>query len=570
MKVCYHEVDVNLIRRRMMIKLYNGYTEEKWQGILADPYYADPIEAILKKAEEYLAVPPPQIKFTDLHAFVVTGDRSAYEKAYNEYGSRVSVFFMAYMVSSDDKYIDPLSNAIWNICDIETWGLPAHVPESASIQGRREFLELVSCSHGGRFGEILKVMEDKLPELVARRLRAEIRERVVESYLKNDYGWKRSESNWAAVCAAGVLGAFLYVATPEEIEKAIPSLCQVAESFLRGFDDEGCCKEGYSYWHYGFSSFCAFAEMLKNYTEGKIDYFKLPKVHEIAKFQENISINDTECVRFSDCGAAFRPDPVLSQFLKTVYPDVQIPSLSSPKRVLNFREMLWLNSALKDSEFAPTSRTYHENQWFIHRGAVYNFACKAGCNSEPHNHNDVGSFMISMDNAVTFTDIGTGIYTRQYFGAERYECLEPSSRSHSVPIINGKYQVTGKERSTIYIDSEHEYAFSMENAYSDDTLKSLKRHFVCGDDMLTLTDTYEFTEAPISVVERFVTLREPTLEEGKIKVGATVLEYDPCVFDVSMTTEESVRSVKLTETVYMVDLTVKKPSKEFSVSVKFH
>ncbi len=552
-----------------MARLYNGFTEEKWEKILSDPYYSIPIKVIVDKAETYLASQPPQLKFTDIHAFVVTGDRSAYEKAYNEYGGRVNAFFMAYMLTKDDKYIDPLVNAIWDICNVETWALPAHVKEIYSLKDRREFLELVSCNHGRKLGEILTVMEDKLPELVVRRIKNEVRERVIYPYLNKDFSWKRSESNWGAVCICGTLGAFLYVATPEEIEEAIPQMCSTADLFLKGFDDEGCCKEGYAYWHYGFSHFCMFADMLRNYTEGRIDYFADPKVHAIAKFQENVSINETQCVRFSDCGGAFRPDPVLSQFLKTVYPDVQIPSLAPPTYVLSLTDFLWLNSALKDSKLEPKSMTYHENQWFIHRGPVYNFACKAGCNAEPHNHNDVGSFMISKDGEVTFTDPGTGVYTRQYFSSERYSCLEPSSRSHSVPVINGEYQVTGNKRSTVYIDAEHEYAFSMENAYAVESLSSLKRHFVCEDGALILTDTYEFTEEPASVAERFVTLREPVIGEGSITVGATVLTYDPEIFELSVSTEGCVRSATLTETLYMLDLVVKAPSRSFSVSVKF-
>ncbi len=555
-----------------MRKLYNGYTEERWAKICSDPYYQGVIATTLKKAEDYIATPPPQIKFTDMHAYVTTGDRSAYQSAYFNLNDRVDVFFLSYMMTKDEKYIDHLSNALWNVMDLEMWGLPAHVSEETPLEMRHTWLELVSANQGKRLGELLTLMEDKLPTLVAKRLRSELRTRIVRPFIDypNEYWWRRGKSNWSAVCVCGVLGGFLYVAEPDEIESQIPEMCAIADSFLESFDADGCCQEGYGYWSYGFSYFCRFAEMLRNYTEGKIDYFKDPKVYKIAKFQENVSINETQCVRFSDCGEYFRPSAPLAQFMKSVYPDVQIPPIPAPSYWMSFHDILWLDPALSNCKMEPSSYTYHDTQWFIRRGKSYNFACKAGHNNEPHNHNDIGSFLISKGGRVTFTDPGGGEYTRQYFSSERYTILVTSSRGHSVPVINGNYQVTGKEKSTMFVDTDNEYAFSMENAYKLDELKSLKRHFVCGDDELTMTDTYEFTETPDSVVERFVTLVEPSkIEEGSITVGESTLVYDPAIYEFSMSTDTCVRSSTFHETLYIIDLKVKAPSKSFTVSVKF-
>ena len=556
-----------------MRKLYNGFTEEGWAKVCADPYFKPSLDAMVARAESYIETPPPQIKFTDIHAFVTTGNRSEFEKAYGNLNSRVDSFFMAYMITKDDKYIDHLANAIWNVCDLETWALPAHVKESVSLERRHSWLELVSCNQGRRLGEMLALMEDKLPELVVRRLKNELRERIIEPYKKytgsDGFWWRRGESNWSAVCVAGVLGGFLYAATPEEIEEQIPEMCESAEAFLRSYDDEGCCKEGYGYWSYGFGYFCIFAEMLKNYTEGRIDYFKRPKVHAIAKFQENISMNENQCVRFSDCGEYFRPPLALSHFLKRKYPDVQIPPIPAPTGPVSLMDYFWIDPTLADCKMEPTNYIYHETQWFIHKGNVYNFACKAGYNGEPHNHNDIGSFLISKNGRVTFTDPGGGEYTRQYFSNERYTVLEPSARSHSIPVINGCYQVGGSEKSKIYVEKEHEYAFSMENGYKIETLKSLKRHFVCDEDVLTMTDTYEFTEMPESVVERFSTLVEPKIEEGRVTVGATVLEYNADELEISLSTDTCVRSRTLSETLYLIDLKVKNLKESFSLTFKF-
>ena len=554
-----------------MIGYISGWTEENFKRILSDPYYSKKLEGLKKAGDEFLESEPPRVKFTDIHNFVLTGNRSVYENVYGEYRTRMLTFALLYNLTKDRKYIDPLADILWNICDLETWGLPAHVPEKDSLDRRRCFLELVSCNIGEQLGHVLALARDALPELVVRRVENEVRERIVESYKKYDFWWKRGTSNWTAVCISGVLGSYLHFATKEEIDEAIPLMVESIEGFLSGFDSEGCCMEGYAYWSYGFSYFCYFADMLRNYTEGKINLFERERVHDIAKFQENCAINDTQCIRFSDCGEYYRPYNILAHFLKNEYADLEIPAIPVPSGSgCDIRGFVWLDPSLTDSSMNPKSKIYHDAQWFIYRSSAYNFACKAGHNAEPHNHNDVGSFMISKNGKVTFTDPGTGEYTRQYFGNERFTILEPSSRSHSVPIINGKYQKEGiKEKAVIYAESENEYCFSMQQVYCDESLKSLKRGFVCGEDSIVMTDSYEFSEMPESVVERFSTLTKPELSSGKVVCGETVLEYDADKFDAELVVEICNRAGSVKENLYLVDLKVKNPEVKMEFSFKF-
>ena len=172
---------------------------------------------------------------------------------------------------------------------------------------------------------------------------------------------------------------------------------------------------------------------------------------------------------------------------------------------------------------------------------------------------------------LSFTDPGTGAYTRQYFNPkERYNNLEPSARAHSLPIIDGIYQIKKEGKSTIYKESEREYSFSMENGYDIENLKSLTRHFVCEDECLVLTDSFVLDTEPKSLVERFVTLVEPKIEEGRVTVGESVLVYDTEIFELTLNTDICRRKRDLEETLYMIDLSVKNPQKETTVSVKFY
>ena len=549
-----------------------GFTEEKIEQIKTHPYYSMKVEALKKYVEDSLLTEPKRIKFSDIHLFVETGNRSVYQDVYFNYTSRMRAYALAYLLFKDDKYITPLADMIWNICDLECWALPAHAPEKETIDKRRCWLDLCSTNLGAQIGEVLVMVGDKLPELVVRRATAQVRERIIEGYKKYKFWWYDATSNWSAVCIAGVLGSYLYFATEEEIEEQLPNMIKTAEGFLTGFDADGCCMEGYGYWAYGFSYFCNFADLLRNYTNGKIDMFKNPRVHQVAKFQENCAINENQCIRFSDCGEYYRPAAPLAHFLKNEYPDVQIPSIHpNGYPSTSIRDYVWEDPNLENAKMDELkSCIFTDAQWFIYRSQKYNFACKAGHNNEPHNHNDVGSFMISKDGRVTFTDPGGGEYTRQYFSSERYTILEPSSRSHSVPIINGNLQKTVAAKSTVFVQNEKEYAFSMQGVYGDETLKMLKRHFVCEEDEIILTDTYEFDVVPESVVERLVSLVEPTsMEKGRITVGATVLLYDPEVVDFELNTDTCVRSATVSEKLYMFDFKVKNLAKDIKIEFKF-
>lgn len=554
-----------------MIGYITGWTPEKIEEIRTSPYFAKQVEAVRKNAEFMLANEPQRLKFSDMHMFETTGNRSVYEKVFNDYFARLTTYMFMYILDNDEKYVIPTADIIWNICDMETWGLPAHVLEKYDVPSRRIFLELCSCNVGRYFGEVLACMGDKLPELVVRRMKQQVRERIIDSYKNNYFGWMETTNNWGAVCTAGVFASYVYFATEEEINDQLPKMLKTMDLYLTGFDSEGCCYEGFAYWDYGFSYFCYFADMLRNYTNGRINYFADPRVHAVAKFQENCAINETQCISFSDCGGRYWPSPKLVHFLKREYSDVQIPAIHPlSSNDANIRAFVWLDPSLENSVMNFENKIYHEAQWFIYRSAAYNFACKAGHNNESHNHNDVGSFLISKNGKVTFTDAGTGEYTKQYFSDDRYSVLVTSGRGHSLPIINGQVQVAKSDKSKVFIERENEYAFSMENGYDIKELTSLKRHFICSEGVISMTDTYEFSETPTSVVERFVTLVEPTAEElGRVRCGDTVLEYDPAVFELSISSELAHRAGGRTEPLYLVDLKAKAPASNMTLAVSF-
>ena len=559
-----------------MARIFREYNPEKIAEVRNHPYYAKLREDTIKMADVYVETDPPVIKFSKLHLYVETGNREIFEKDYTNYEARMTTLTLAYVITEEDKYLTALADIIWNICDFESWSIPAHVSEKLSTERRRQNLDLTSCIMGYRMSEIIYLLGDKLPELVVRRARDEVRYRVIDSFAKyteKEFSWYNKIDNWSAVCVAGVLCSYLYIATDDEIQAQLPAMRKIAENYLKGFAEDGCCTEGYGYWIYGFSFFCLFAKMLCDYTDGEINYFADEKVHKIAMFQQNILLNERECISFSDGNLEFEPRIWLSHFLKKTYPDMQLPALPEQfeETIGNTRLRFVFSSDpnIKGGEIKPISHIFHNAEWFLCHTEDYALGAKAGHNKEFHNHNDVGSFIISKNGKVTFCDPGAGEYTADYFGAGRYDIFLPSARAHSVPVINGEYQIVGERKGGVIIAEERRFRFRMDNGYVIDTLESLIRDFECLDDSIRMSDEYVFTEQPVSVSERFVSLLPITEGEGVLLCGDTVMHFDKDRFDVVISEEIVPRKHGKTDTVYYADLTVKNPEKTMKLVFEF-
>lgn len=565
-----------------MAKIFREFTEEKLHEVRTHPYYENARKAIIDRADKCCVSDPPVIKFSKIHLYVENGNREIFERDHIEYETRLHTLFLAYIITADEKYLTPLADIIWNICDFESWSIPAHVSESLPIKDRRRNLDLCSCIFGYRISEIIYFIGDKLPELVCRRAKAEVKYRIIDSFASADdskYFWLTCTNNWAAVCIAGVLCSYLYLATDEEIEAELPRMMKIADNYLSGFEDDGCCTEGYGYWNYGFSFFCVFAKMLADYTDGRINYFENEKVHKIAMFQQNILMNESQCLSFSDGALSFEPYSWLSHFLKGIYPDMQLPALPSEcitdystaplQHGAPIRYIIWTDPKYVGETLTPVSHSFKNAEWFLYHGKEYSLGAKAGHNDEFHNHNDVGSFLISKNGRVTFCDPGGGEYTKEYFSAERYSIFVTSARAHSVPIINGVYQSFGKREGRVDIFDEDRFKFSMKGGYEIDTLTSLVRDFECLGDHVKLTDTYEFSELPTSVTERFVSLLPIEEKDGTLVCGDSTLVFDSDAFDITFGSEIVSRKRSDKETVYYVDLSAKHLDKHLEFTFEF-
>ncbi|GHU25215.1 heparinase [Spirochaetia bacterium] len=495
----------------------------------------------------------PALSYQDYIRFDTTGDRRKYEAAYFERRDRLMVYAFSVWLWNKSEDIHALEDTIWAICDEYSWCLPAHmagkslaVPITRAEKKQAGILmeggsdnaiklDLFACETGFALAECCAMLEGVLSPLVVERARNEAYRRLIKSYLENGglQHWELLEMNWCAVCAGSLAGAACYLIEDDLflggiLHKLIPTL----DRFLNSFSADGACIEGLSYWTYGVSFFVDAADLIYRRTGGKIDLFQDPRFEKIALFQQACYLPGGAIINYSDArDTGFSLG--LTGFLKKRFPGVEIPSITRVMK-LNHDDISHFAPALRDLLWSPeeppvppayTATTIFPNaQWLISTAGDTAFTAKGGHNDEPHNHNDVGTFIYYKKGKMIFADLGSGFYIKDYFNENRYTIFCNQSLSHSLPIIAGQGQKPGRDAcaTDCSIAATAEMSLDIAPAYGIQELASLKRRYAFDRTQgnLKLEDHFVFQGASLPVTERFVSLYPPKFKDGLIHIDA--------------------------------------------------
>ncbi|MFB5673756.1 heparinase II/III family protein [Paenibacillus terreus] len=509
--------------------------EEFWQRVGAAEEYEAIVTEIRREEKRLADLPIPELTFGLFTIFEKQGSRLEYESVYFERRRRLNTYALLSLLKPDNKtFARELHEAIWSICNEYTWCLPAHV-RSTKVSGA---IDLFAAETGFTLSELLLLLGERLPLLLRARIREEVETRLLEPYLKGGpFEWETATHNWSAVCAGSVGAAALLLLDPSEKLTTITAKALGSMScYLAGFGEDGACLEGVGYWNYGFGYFVYFADLLKRRTESRINLFEHPKVRQIALFQQKCYLHADSTVNFSDSLGRVPVQIGLTHYLSRLYPEMELPPVSIRASYTDdhcsrwapaFRNIVWFDPEKRDNSWRDADYFLPDAEWIISRYSTehgsFGFAAKGGNNDEPHNHNDIGGFILYAGGIALVAELGSGEYTAAYFGEERYSFDCNGSQGHSVPIVDGCYQQKGpgsKARvlqATVH-DSEVSFRLDITAAYSAPRLSSLVRELVwrkSGLPSLKLSDEFNFTSLPGSVVERLVTMCPPVIPEAE-------------------------------------------------------
>ncbi|MCX7049486.1 MAG: heparinase II/III family protein [Candidatus Sumerlaeota bacterium] len=491
-----------------------------WKRLAANKAYAN----VVKDAEKAAASPMPEMTEEIYMQFKQTGRRtSEYAKCRSARYKTVPQYTHAECIENKGRFLKPLEAAMRSICQEKTWIYNFHDPNLDDYHGKKITIDLSSNDIAANLAASLYLLGDRLSAETRQMVTAKLRERIFDPYHKAVDGtgmrlwWITADMNWNSVCHAGVVAAAL-AACPDRNERAffVAAAEKYSKDFLRGFGGDGYCAEGMGYWNYGFGNYIQLCETVFQATHGKLDLYNLEGARETALYPVRIRLINNIAPAYADSGVNPKPGMQLMSYINRRYElglkDFVVPDFATAGGGLVSSLMYSCPNSATSRPQAADKEFYELHTLFEH-GGVLNcrplpgspcrmaVSFKGGHNAEPHNHNDLGSFLVTLGNETLILDPGGEIYTARTFSKDRYKSNLLNSWGHPVPVIAGKLQKTGASAKAVIVaknftEQADTYAMDISSAYETPGIQTLKRTFVysrAGEGTLTVTDDFAFT-----------------------------------------------------------------------------
>ena len=516
---------------------------QAWDGIPAE--YR---QEIRKLAEEYAAVPYPVRSASGFLAFVRTGDRQADEVPYFQRRRKLCAAVLNCCVCPDAG-LDDVIDGIWLLCEESTWVISAHnvnpipsapVPADYPLPDiRKPYIDLFSAQTGmilSLASSLLGKRLDGVSPLIRKRIREEIRKRILRPFMVTDEFWwmgyrRKDLNNWTPWILSNIMVcAVLDPMPPKKLAELLERACGMLDRWLDVLPADGGCDEGPGYWNMAGGSLLDCLILLEKVTGGKMTFRDNQKIRNILRFPLEVELENGWFANFADCDA--RPfisgerletagqllgDPALAALgarMRGTIAD-QLNDVPHLTRALD----LVFHAPVKPEQTGETPKDIYlpDLQIRIIRRGGWMLACKGGHNGENHNHNDVGSFILMQDGGPAVVDAGNMVYTAKTFSEERYTLWNVRADWHNLPMIGGSMQREGAEHAAREVKCTPDgLELNLEAAYDADAgIRKLRRKFTLSPDGLCLTDDGELLSAQ-AVTWIFLLRHQPVWENGRI------------------------------------------------------
>ncbi|EIP98854.1 Heparinase II/III-like protein [Opitutaceae bacterium TAV1] len=487
---------------------------------------ANDMHNIVRNAKKLAAEPIPVLTPELYDDFKKTGQRKPFERPYQARMERLRTFTLAEGLADSgmaaNGFLPLIEAELAAIFDEPSWVMPAHAGQNKE----GAYVDLGASMRAWSLATADWLLGERLSGDTRKRIRDEVRERVLAPYLERvragdsqGWWWMTTTNNWNAVCHSGVLGAaLLLVEDAGERAEFAAAFEAGTRRFIAGFGDDGFCHEGLGYWNYGFGHYVLGAEALRRATGGKANLLAQDKVRRIAEFGARWQIAGNVYPAFSDVTLSAKPSAWLTDFIAIRFGLGAVAGSADLSGGSLYQRSFDLS--LPRTGAGPSSGAHEGGEglplrdWFPDGGALIvrrrpaeqglAAAFKGGNNNQPHNHNDLGSFVVMCDGRRVLTDLGGDTYVKDTFGPKRYTSGVLNSFGHPVPRVGGKLQRTGAAAKAVavrtdFTDTADTWEIDLTSAYDVPGLERLTRTFVFsrtegknGRGWLEITDRVRF------------------------------------------------------------------------------
>lgn len=445
---------------------------------------------------------PPVTDDAYLH-YKRTGQRSReYSQAAKARRLNLGMLVVAECIENKGRFVSAISKYVEATLDEKSWVHPPHDLDLAVFDGRDVWVDLNASERALALAIALDWVGEKLPAGLVERAKSEIRRRVLDPYLgtardlRSRYSrhwWFRAPLNWNSVCHSCVVRTALAV-VDDRHERA--EFCESAERglsvALAGFGDDGFCFEGMEYWSYGWGHQLQLEVSLRRQTGGMLKLLDAWKARRVTDFGFAYQMNPGVTPNYADGGSGSVPAHCIA-LGKLLYPDLPFPFQETwlYDGDLSNVSLLAFDVRRGESTESLPPRTWFESaQVYIGRSQTeaglqaFSFSVKGGNNGEcVHQHHDIGSFNVALDDRLLAGDPGSMAYTAKNTGADRFKFPLQGSYGHPVPVVAGMWQEHGVQHAakvvkTEFADDRDIVVYELSGAYGVPELESLRRAVV--------------------------------------------------------------------------------------------
>src|SRR5829696_1519419 len=435
------------------------------------------MKSFVKQAESYLIYDWPSIPATKSLLIERTGDRNEYQNISFKKRDVLGTLLLAEVYENKGRFIDPIINGVWSICEESFWGASAHLPQTKEYAGLMDvsqpFVELFSAETATYLAWVDHFLGDKLDAVspqIRKRIYYETNNRIFQPLMTKQHGWMTRNANgrppnncnpW--ICSNWLNSVLLLEKDETKRVAAVSKILSVLDEFVNPYPQDGGCDEGPGYWGAAGASLYDNIAMLNLASNNAFKYvYEDEKFKNMGRFIYRAQIGKNYFLNFADAD----PQPTMAANMIYRY-----------GKDINDAEMMKFGAFYRQPEEGKLGRYHYFRNLFAlfmqdeYRKAAQDLplpsnvwlpdiqvmvardkegttkglflAAKGGHNDESHNHNDIGNYVVYYDGQPVLIDVGRGTYTRKTFSSRRYDIWYNCSDFHNVPSINGTTQPPG-------------------------------------------------------------------------------------------------------------------------------
>lgn len=537
----------------------------------------------VQQAEKYLDKGWTFLPASTYMEYMINGNRSNYEAIVFERRMQLAYLLFGELVENKGRFMKDIADGIWAICEESTWCWPAHLWDdkgrTALPDVNHPCTDLGAAETGANLAWCYYLLNDKLDSIhpiIRQRIAQEVEKRVLIPFLNQNMSWMGFESkkpnNWNPwICSNYFASTLILIHEETKRQEYLKRGLAVLDLFINGYDVDGGCDEGPSYWGHAAGSMFDCLDLLHYSTNGKLTIFDQPIIKNMGEYLVKTHIDRDYFTNFADAQAHVKYQNkygLIYYFGKSTGSTSMLQFAAYLKT--NFEETdplllhYWwgqgtLNNLMAEKEMSanPTKAPYLRDVNIPSVGIMTArskggsseglfLAAQGGHNAESHNHNDVGNFVVYKNGLPFIIDIGVETYTAKTFSPERYSIWTMQSAYHNLPTLNGIMQSDGEQFRATQVNYQNtntsaSFELNLEQAYPDSAnvvffKRSLK---LIRNKRVELTDAFAFTQVRSNLQFHLMSKPEPrvtapgvlTLTNEGIQMRIT---FDPNLFEIQV------------------------------------